>query len=112
MLNNIVQYKLGSYLEKLNICPCPNQECPNHGNCKDCTSRHLKIGTLNYCSFYSILPVLEEAIKVSPNSPSAQKIKNLVERQTLAYMKLMDKHCISEENQAELRLEKSKVSAH
>ncbi len=97
---------------KLNICPCPNLGCPNHGSCKDCTSRHLKIGTLNYCGFYSILPVLEEAIAVSPNSPSAQIIKKLVEKQTQAYVKLMERHCISGARQAELRLEKSKVSAH
>lgn len=103
---------MGIKLEKSNICPCPNLECPNNGNCKNCTSRHLKIGTLNYCGFYSILPILEESIEASPNSLSAQKIKNLVERQSLAYVKLMDKHCISEEKQNELRIEKSKVSAH
>lgn len=99
-------------MEKENICPCVNLECPNHGNCKNCTSRHLKLGTLNYCAFYSILPELEEAVKVSPNSPSAKIIQNRIERQSNAYVKLMEKHCLTEEIQSDLRIEKSKVSAH
>ena len=70
-----------------NTCPCPNLDCPNHGNCKNCTSRHLRIGKLNYCGFYSILPELEKAINSDPDSPTAQIIQNRIERQTKAYSK-------------------------
>ena len=99
-------------MENENVCPCPNLECPNHGNCKNCASRHLKIGTLNYCAFYSILPELEEAVKASPNSPSAQIIKNRIKRQTEAYIKLMDKNCLTEEVQSNMRIKKSNVSPY
>ena len=95
-----------------NICPCPNLECPNHGDCRNCTSRHLRIGTLNYCGFYSILNELEEAVNAEPGSLSAQIIRKRIERQTNAYLKNMKKHCLSEENQHTLRIEKSKLSMH
>lgn len=95
-----------------NLCPCPNLDCPNHGNCEDCASRHLRIGTLNYCAFYAILPELEEAVNASPDSPSAQIIKNRIERQTNAYLKCMEKHGLSEEDQDKLRDDKMRMSAH
>ena len=44
------------------ICPCVNVGCPNHGQCDKCISRHMRLGTLNYCSLYTLLPVLEKAI--------------------------------------------------
>ena len=56
------------------ICPCPNQDCPNHGDCEKCISRHLKKGYLNYCAFHTILPLLREAIDADPDSPAAQKL--------------------------------------
>ena len=99
-------------MEKTNICPCVNLNCANHGNCKDCTSRHLKKGTLNYCGFYSVLPVLEEAVAASPDSESAKKINALIERQTDAYKKLMETHCLTEEGQVNLRLKKSELSSY
>lgn len=97
---------------KTNICPCPNLECPNHGNCTNCTSRHLRMGFLNYCGFHSILPFLEEVSEVSSDSLSAQKVEDMVKRQSQAYLKLMEKHNITEEKQCELRTAKSLVSDH
>lgn len=74
-------------IEKKNICPCPNLTCSNHGNCKNCTSRHLRIGSLNYCAFYSILPELEEVVNADPNSLSAKMVKKRIERQMNSYKK-------------------------
>lgn len=99
-------------MEKCNVCPCPNIKCPNHGNCKDCTSRHLKINSLNYCGFYSILPTLEEAIELSPESPAALKLSALIKKQTQAYTKLIEINSLSENNQQKLRVEKSRLSKH
>ena len=95
---------------KKNVCPCPNLGCPNHGNCMNCTSRHLRIGSLNYCAFYSILPELEKAVEVSEESPSAKVIRNRIERQTKAYFEKMKRFNISEDKLDHLRIEKSKVS--
>jgi hypothetical protein len=93
-------------------CPCPNLNCPNHGVCEDCTSRHLKIGTLNYCGFYSILPSLNEAIESSPDSESAQMLSRLLQKQTKAYEMLMDHHDLTEEGQCELKDAASRFSKH
>jgi len=95
-----------------NVCPCPKLDCPNHGDCTNCTSRHLRIGTLNYCAFYSILPELEKAVEASAGSPSAQIIKHRIERQTKAYLKSIEKHELSEKTLACLREKKSKLSKH
>ena len=97
---------------KNKICPCPNLDCPNHGNCEDCASRHLRIGSLNYCNFYAILPELEKAVEASPNSESARIIKNRIDRQLGAYKILMEKYNLSEEHQEQMRSDKSKVSKH
>ena len=94
------------------ICPCPNLECPNHGDCRNCTSRHLRIRSLNYCAFYAIAHELEEAVYASPQSQSAQMILRRIERQTNAYLKCMKKHGLSEEHQHMLRIEKSELSEH
>lgn len=99
-------------MEKCNTCPCPNLDCPNHGNCINCTSRHLKIKTLNYCGFYSILPLLKDVIEVSPDSESAKKVSALIEKQSKAYTKLMKIHSISEESQELFRIIKSELSKH
>lgn len=99
-------------IESKNVCPCPNLKCPIHGNCENCTSRHLRIGSLNYCAFYSILPELLEAIKVSPESKSAKVIRHRVKRQTNTYLSHMKQHFISEANLSQLRMEKIKVSEH
>ncbi len=86
------------------ICPCVNLDCPNHGKCENCTSRHLKRGYLNYCAFHTILPVLQEAIDASPESPSARKLAALVEKTQATYARLRDKHGLSlEENDALLK---------
>jgi hypothetical protein len=93
-------------------CPCPNLNCPNNGVCEDCTSRHLKIGTLNYCGFYSILPKLEEAVDRAPDSATALALSELLQRQKMAYTTLMDKHDLSEDGQIELRNGAADFSEH
>ncbi len=95
---------------KENVCPCPNLECPNHNNCSNCNSRHLRKGTLNYCGFYAILPFLNEVSKLPEESEASKKVKHLIDNQSNAYCKLMDEHCISEDRQAELRVNKAKFS--
>ena len=84
------------------ICPCVNLECPNHGDCEKCTSRHLHKGSLNACGFHTILPFLQEAINASPESPTAQKLAELLEKTSGVYDKLMQKHGISKEDNARL----------
>ena len=98
--------------ENKNLCPSPNLKCPNHGNCENCTSRHLRIGSLNYCAFYSILTELIESIKASPDSESAKVIRHRVKRQTNAYLSHMKNNGISEENLTNLRIQKAKISEH
>jgi hypothetical protein len=80
------------------ICPCVNLECPNHGNCEKCISRHLRIGSLNFCSYYTVLPALQEAIDASPESPTAKKLAALIANRSETYNKLMEKHGISRED--------------
>ena len=84
------------------ICPCPNLKCPNHGFCDKCNSRHLRGNFLNCCSFYTILPTLQEAIDASPESPTAKKLATLVGDRLQAYEKLREKHGISKESQEQL----------
>ena len=84
------------------ICPCVNVECPNHGYCEKCTSRHLNKGFLNFCGFHTILPFLQEAIDASPDSPTAQKLLDLIQKTSGTYDKLMEKHGISEEDKGRL----------
>jgi hypothetical protein len=84
------------------ICPCPNLTCPNHGCCDNCTSRHLKLGYLNYCGFNTILPVLQNAIQVSPDSETAKQLSAMIERLTQAYSALMQKNELTQEHQREL----------
>jgi len=84
-------------MEIKEICPCVNLNCPNHGKCENCTSRHLKRGYLNYCGFQTILPALQEAIEASPESTSAQKLADLVEKTQAAYARHMDKHGLTRE---------------
>lgn len=99
-------------MEKTTVCPCPKLECPNHGDCEKCTSRHLRLGYLNYCGFYAILPFMEEVIAASPDSLSAQKLKTKSAKQLQAYAQLKEKHNISEEMQNESRAAKKRVSDH
>jgi hypothetical protein len=87
------------------ICPCPNLTCPNHGLCDQCTSRHLRLGYLNYCGFNTILPVLQNAIQASPDSETAKQLSVMIERLTRAYSALMEKHELTQEHQQE-RLKK------
>ena len=84
------------------ICPCVNIDCPNHGNCEKCTSRHLRKGNLNYCGFYTVLPELQEAIKASPESPTAQKLAVMIEKRLETYDKLTAKHGLNIREQEQL----------
>lgn len=89
-------------MDMKDICPCVNLDCPNHGNCEKCTSRHLRKGSLNYCAFYTVLPQLQEAIKASPESPTAQKLASMTEKRVEAYGKVMAKRGLTEKGQAQL----------
>jgi hypothetical protein len=90
-------------MEMKDICPCVVLDCPNHGDCAKCTSRHLKKGALNYCAFYTALPELQAAIAASPESPAAKKLAALTETRLAFYDRLMEKHGLSREKQEELR---------
>ena len=92
------------------ICPCVNLEGPNHGNCEKCTSRHLNKGFLNFCGFHTILPVLQDAIEASPESPTAKKLADLIEKRLGVNNKLMEKHAISEEDNARLLVKMAEFS--
>ena len=84
------------------ICPCHNLDCPNHGICEKCISRHLRIGSLNYCSFHTVLPTLQEAIDTSPESPTAKKLASMIGNAQEIYGNLMEKHGLSKERQERL----------
>ena len=89
-------------MEMKEICPCVNLDCPNHGNCENCTSRHLNKGFLNYCAFYTVLPELQEAIAASPESQTARKLASMIENRLETYGKLTEKHGLSKEGQERL----------
>lgn len=89
-------------MEMKDICPCHKLDCPNHGNCEKCTSRHLRKGSLNYCGFYTILPTLKEAIAASPESPTAKKLSSLIETREENYDKLLEKNGLTREGQDRL----------
>ncbi len=85
------------------ICPCVNVGCPNHGQCDKCISRHTRLGSLNYCSLYTILPVLQKAIAADPRSPAAAVLREVVDRRLEVNAGLMQKNGLTEEKQADLR---------
>jgi hypothetical protein len=89
-------------MEMKEICPCVNLDCPNFGNCENCTSRHLNKGDINYCAFFTVLPELEEAIAASPESQTAQKLAFMIKQRLENYDKLMKKHDLTKEGQAQL----------
>ncbi|PLX25312.1 MAG: hypothetical protein C0599_00745 [Salinivirgaceae bacterium] len=72
----------------------------------------MRIGKLNYCGFYSILPELEKAINSDPDSPTAQIIQNRIERQTKAYSKRKNQFDLTENMAQELRAKKSEESEY
>lgn len=86
-----------------NTCACPKLDCPNHGNCENCTSRHLKIKTLNYCAFYSIQDFLEDL-------KDEIKVNDLLVKHLNAYDKLIEKNNLSSKKQEEIRINKMKLS--
>ena len=94
------------------ICPCPKLTCPNHGYCDKCTSRHLRLGFLNYCSFHTILPTIRKAIDEAPESSLATKLDDLMQAQLKAYDSLMDEHGLSHDSQDRLLKMVAKHSDH
>lgn len=84
-------------------CPCVNAICPNHGDCARCISRHVRIGTLNYCSLYTVLPALQQAIQANPDSPAASALRGIVDHRLEVNAELMRKHGLTEEGQVERR---------
>ena len=89
-------------MEIKDICPCVNLACPNHGKCENCTSRHARQGYLNYCGFYTVLPTLQDAIKLSPDSPTAKALTEMFEKRLATYRKLTDKHGLDDQKQEQL----------
>lgn len=85
------------------ICPCVNVGCPNHGDCEKCISRHVRLGTLNYCSFYTLLPVLQKAIAADPESPTSDVLREVVDDRLKVMDELARKNDLSEETLADLR---------
>jgi len=79
------------------ICPCPNPECPNHGDCAKCTSSHLQKGYLSYCAFHTILPAMQQVMAESPDSEASRRLRALVEPQLAAYEQLKAQHGITQE---------------
>jgi ribosome-binding protein aMBF1 (putative translation factor) len=84
------------------ICPCVNAGCPNHGQCDKCISRHVRLGNLNFCSFSTILPVLQRAIAADPESPAADVLREVVDDRLKAINDLRRKNGLSEETVADL----------
>jgi len=97
-------------MEPRDRCPCVNIDCPNHENCKDCTSRHLRLGALNYCGFYTVLPALREAIEASPDSPTARKLTSMIDNRLQTYEKLTAKHSLTDKGQEKLLKEMADFS--
>lgn len=95
-----------------NPCPCPNLTCPNHANCADCASRHLRMGKPNYCGYVSILPLLMDVIENAEDQNSVQKIKDMIESRENTYTIMRNKNKISDEKQKELEKEKSELSEY
>jgi hypothetical protein len=89
-------------MEMKDICPCLTLDCPNHGNCEKCISRHLKKRSLNYCEFYTVLLDLQEAIAVSPESPTAKRLASMIENKIETFSKRMEKHGRSQKEQDRL----------
>ena len=94
------------------ICPCPNLNCPNHGYCDKCNSRHVRIGYLNYCAFQTLLPAIRQVIDDDPESPAGKKLDALIGAQLQAYKKLMQEHGLTQENQDRLLKKVSEYSDH
>ena len=89
-------------MKMTDICPCVKLDCPNHGKCENCTSRHLNKGNLNYCGFYTFLPELQKVIAAAPDSQTAQKLDSMIKNRLEIYDKLIKKHGLSEEGQEQL----------
>ena len=94
------------------ICPCPKLSCPNHGYCDKCTSRHVRLGFLNYCAFHTLLPTMKQVMEGAPESPTSQKLNDLIQAQLQAYDQLMDEHGLSQEGQNRLLKQIAEYSDH
>lgn len=79
-------------------CPCPNLECPNHGYCDRCNSRHVRKGYLSYCAFHTILPSLRKAMDADPKSTAALTLGEILAPQLEAYEALKEKFGLAQED--------------
>jgi hypothetical protein len=86
-------------MEMKDIFPCLTLDCPNHGNCEKCTSRHLKKKSLNYCAFYTGLLDFQDAIAASPESPTAKRLASMIDKKIETFGKRMEKHGRSQKEQ-------------
>ncbi len=50
--------------------PRVNDGCPNREQYDRRISRHIRLGTLNYCSLYTLRLVLQQAVDADPESPA------------------------------------------
>jgi len=63
----------------------------------------MRLGTLNYCSFYTLLPVLQKAIAADPESPAADVLREVVDERLKGMDDLARKNNLSEESRSDLR---------
>jgi hypothetical protein len=85
---------------------------PDHGYCDKCTSRHVRLGFLNYCAFQTLLPAINQVIEETPASETAQKLDGLMDAQLQAYEKLMNEHSLTQEGQLKLLKKVAAYSDH
>jgi hypothetical protein len=94
-------------------CPCPKITCPRNGKCPKCTSHHLQEGKPNCCSFYAVLPILEEAISQSPETPTAKSLEEFIAKRKKRYAHLCEENGITAEEFNERLKNKAKFcSSH
>jgi hypothetical protein len=62
----------------------------------------MRKGNLNACAFYTILPFLEQAVAASPESPTAQSLKSMIQKRLSQYSELNKQHERSDDLQQEL----------
>ena len=90
--------------------PRVNDGCPNREQYDRRISRHIRLGTLNYCSLYTLLSVLQQAIAADPESPAADVLRGITERRLEVNAELAQKNGLSEETRASLRKKVAKYS--
>ena len=77
------------------VCPCPNLECGNKGNCYACTTAHLARKSPNGCGFYMIKDFLLQVAAADPQSKAGQMAKQFVDDREGKYAETMKKFNLS-----------------